>query len=49
MDGYVEFQRIMAEINRKKELEKLRQEGKSSDAFNPFGNMFGGAFNFGGL
>ena len=49
MDGYAEFQRIMAEINRKKELEKLRQEGKSSDTFNIFSNIFGGAFNFGGL
>jgi len=49
MDGYSEFQRIMAEINRKKELEKLRQEGKSSDAFNIFSNIFGGGFNFGRL
>lgn len=49
MDGYAEFQQIMAEINRKKELERLRQEGKSSDAFNLFGNIFGGGFNFGGL
>lgn len=49
MDGYSEFQRIMAEINRKKELEKLRQEGKSSDTFNLFDNIFGGGFNFGRL
>ena len=49
MDGYSEFQRIMAEINRKKELEKLRQEGKSDNIFSQFGNIFGGGFNFGGL
>ena len=49
MDGYAEFQQIMAEINRKKELEKLRQEGKSDDIFSQFGNIFGGRFNFGGL
>ena len=49
MDGYAEFQRIMAEINRKKELEKLRQEGKSSDTFNLFDNIFGRGFNFGRL
>jgi hypothetical protein len=49
MNGYEEFQRIMAEINRKKELERLRKEGKSDDIFSQFGNIFGGGFNFGGL
>ena len=49
MDGYAEFQRIMAEINRKKELEKLCKEGKTDNIFSQFGNMFGGGFNFGGI
>ena len=49
MDGYAEFQRIMAEINRKKELEKLHKEGKIDNIFSQFGDMFGGGFNFGGL
>ena len=49
MNGYEEFQQIMAEINRKKELERLRKEGKSDDIFSQFGNIFGGGFNFGRL
>ena len=39
MTGYEEFQRIMAEINKKKELEKLRNGDNSSLDF--LKNMFG--------
>lgn len=39
MSGYEEFQRIMAEINRKKQLEELRKKGG-----NPFDSIFGGIF-----
>ena len=46
MDGYAEFQRIMSEINRKKELDKLCKEGKFSENMTGFGDLFGGLFNF---
>jgi hypothetical protein len=49
MTGYEQFQQIMAELNRKKELEKLRKEGKSDNMFKQFGDLFGEGFNFGGL
>ena len=39
MDGYEEFQRIMAEINRKKQLEKLKKG--NGDPLSLFKNMFG--------
>lgn len=39
MDGYEEFQRIMAEINRKKQLEELKKE--NGDPLSLFKNMFG--------
>ena len=45
MTGYEQFQQIMSEINRKKELEKLYKEGKSDNIFSPFRDIF----NFGGL
>lgn len=39
MDGYEEFQRIMAEINRKKQLEELKKGNE--DPLSLFKNMFG--------
>lgn len=38
MDNYEEFQKIMSEINRKKELEKIKN-GQSNFNFN---DLFGG-------
>ena len=43
--GYEEFQRIMAEINRKKQLEELKKKGGNPFG-NIFGDIFGGGFNF---
>ena len=36
MDGYEQFQQIMAEINRKKQLEELKKKGGNS-----FDDIFG--------
>ena len=40
MDGYEEFQRIMAEINRKKELDRIKNGGDDS-SLNYLKDLFG--------
>lgn len=42
MSGYEEFQQIMAEINRKKQLEELRKKGMNSGMGDFLSNLFGG-------